>query len=413
MATIFQEVGSVAKVREAIEFMKKGGMIIVTDDASRENEGDLIMPAETVTPEDTNFMIRHAGGLICAPISQAYADRLALTPMVVDNRDPYKTAFTVSIDLATTHTGISAFERAETLNALADESKTGADFNRPGHIFPLIAKEGGVLERRGHTEAAVDIVTLAGFKPAAVICEILKENGEMARESDLIPYAKEHGLPIISIQDIVNYRLMLEDESLLMPLSEATLPTEYGTFKIYSFPNKNGGEPHMALCSALQTHQTEKNHQEATVRIHSECLTGDVFSSLKCDCHAQLAFGLEETAKAENGILLYLRQEGRGIGIVEKLKAYKLQEEGYDTIAANQLLGHGADERTYDEAAAILKFFGVKKVNLLTNNPDKIAALKTAGIEVKEGGTPRFETAENSDYLDVKRDHMGHKGLTR
>ncbi len=403
MTTIFQEVGSIEKVRQAIAFMQNGGMIIVTDDASRENEGDLIMPAQTITGRDTNFMIRHAGGLICAPISKAYADRLELSPMVVDNKDPYKTAFTVSIDLGTTHTGISAFERTETLNAMADETKTGKDFNRPGHIFPLIAKAGGVLERRGHTEAAVDIVTLAGFKPAAVICEILKEDGEMAREGDLIPYAKEHGLPIISIQDIVNYRLMLEDQSKLMPLSDAMLPTQFGEFHIYTFPNKNGGEPHIALLG--KDHDASK---PATVRIHSECLTGDVFSSVKCDCHAQLEFGMKETANAGNGILLYLRQEGRGIGIVEKLKAYKLQDEGYDTIAANKMLGHGADERTYDEAAGILKYFGVQRVNLLTNNPEKVAAIETAGIEVLGKGTPRFETNENAEYLNIKRDQMGH-----
>lgn len=403
MTTVFQERGSIEKVRDSIEFMQQGGMIIVTDDASRENEGDLIMPAETVTVKETNFMIRHAGGLICAPISKAYADRLELAPMVVDNSDPYKTAFTVSIDLATTHTGISAFERTETLNAMADETLTGKDFNKPGHIFPLIAKDGGVLERRGHTEAAVDIVTLAGFKPAAVICEILKEDGEMAREKDLIPFAKAHNLPIISIQDIINYRLMLEDDAVLLPLSDALLPTTYGEFLIYTFPNKNGGEPHMALLN--KKHDPSK---PATVRLHSECLTGDVFSSVKCDCHSQLQFGLKETAEAENGILLYLRQEGRGIGIVEKLKAYRLQEEGYDTIVANKMLGHNADERTYDEAAKILKYFNVNQINLLTNNPDKIAAMKAAGIEVLQRGTPRFQTAQNAAYLDVKRDQMGH-----
>lgn len=403
MTTVFQERGSIEKVREALDFMKKGGMIIVTDDASRENEGDLIAPAETITAAQTNFMIRHAGGLICAPISKEYADRLELSPMIVDNSDPYKTAFTVTIDLNTTHTGISAFERTETLNAMADEGKTGKDFNKPGHIFPLIAKDGGVLVRRGHTEAAVDLVVMAGFKPAAVICEILKEDGEMAREKDLIPFAKQHGLPIISIQDIINYRLMVEDEAVLLPLSDAVLPTTYGDFLIYTFPNKNGGEPHIALLN--------KNHdasKPATVRLHSECLTGDVFSSVKCDCHAQLQFGLKETESAENGILLYLRQEGRGIGIVEKLKAYKLQDEGYDTIAANKMLGHSADERTYDEAAKILKYFGVKQVNLLTNNPEKMAAMTAAGIDILTKGTPRFETNQNSEYLDVKRDQMGH-----
>lgn len=401
--TVFQEYGSIERVIQAIDVLKKGGMIIITDDASRENEGDLIMPVETVTAKETNFMIRQAGGLICAPISKEYADRLDLHPMVVNNKDPYKTAFTVTIDLATTHTGISAFERTETLNALADESLSGADFNRPGHIFPLIAKDGGVLERRGHTEAAVDIVTLAGFKPAAVICEILKENGEMARQDDLKVYAKEHNLLLLSIQDLVNYRLMLEDEAVLMPLSSATLPTAFGEFDIYTFPNKNGGEPHIALVNK------EHDHAEtATVRIHSECLTGDVFSSVKCDCHAQLEFGMKETAAAKNGVLLYLRQEGRGIGIVEKLKAYKLQEEGYDTIVANQMLGFGADERTYDEAAKMLKFFKVQKIQLLTNNPDKIAAMETAGIAIERQGTPRFETAENESYLNIKRDQMGH-----
>ena len=403
MTTTFQEYGSIERVIQAIDFIKKGGMVIITDDASRENEGDLVMPAETITAKDTNFMIRQAGGLICAPISKEYADRLELKPMVVDNKDPYKTAFTVTIDLATTHTGISAFERTETLNALVDDSLSAKDFNRPGHIFPLIAKDGGVLERRGHTEASIDIVTLAGFKPAAVICEILKEDGEMARQNDLKAYAKEHQLPLISIQDIVNYRLMIEDKEILMPLSNASLPTAFGEFQIYTFPNKNGGEPHIALVN--KDHDPSK---VATVRIHSECLTGDVFSSVKCDCHAQLEFGMKETAEAENGILLYLRQEGRGIGIVEKLKAYQLQEQGFDTIVANQMLGHGADERTYDEAAKMLKFFKVAKVQLLTNNPDKISAIETAGIEIERQGTPRFETTENESYLNIKRDQMGH-----
>lgn len=398
------EYGSIEKVRRALAFMQQGGMIIVTDDASRENEGDLIMPAEIATPQDINFMIHKAGGLVCSPISKAYAERLGLAPMIVDNKDPFKTAFTVSVDLSTTHTGISAFERAETLNALADESKKPEDFNRPGHIFPLIAKEGGVLVRRGHTEAAIDLVTLAGFKPAAVICEILKDNGEMARESDLIPFAKEHQLPLITIQDLVNYRQMQEKIEALLPLSQSTLPTEFGDFLIYAFPNKNGGEPHIALLN-----KGRDSKAPATVRIHSECLTGDVFSSVKCDCHAQLQYGLQETAKAKNGVLLYLRQEGRGIGIVEKLKAYQLQDEGYNTIEANKMLGHGADERTYDEAAQILKFFDVNKVELLTNNPDKIAAMRVAGIEVIEQGTPRFETEKNRDYLNIKRDQMGHQ----
>lgn len=397
------ELGSIEKVQMAIDALKRGEMIIIIDDASRENEGDLVMPAELITPEDTNFMIRHAGGLVCAPLSKSYADRLALEPMVVNNEDPYQTAFTVSVDHKSLHTGISAAERTVTLNELANENAVGEDFNRPGHIFPLIAKEGGVLERRGHTEASVDIVTLAGFKPVAVICEILKEDGEMAREKDLIPYAKQHDLILISIQDIVNYRLAKENKSALMPLSSAFLPTEHGDFTIYTFPNKSGGEPHVALVN-----RSRNFNAPATVRIHSECLTGDIFHSLKCDCHAQLQYGLKETAVAENGILLYLRQEGRGIGLVEKLKAYALQDQGLDTIAANQALGHETDERTYEEAAGMLLHFGVKEVNLLTNNPEKIAALKTAGIKILSQGTPRFETEENREYLNIKREKMGH-----
>ncbi len=397
------ELGSIEKVQQAIDALKRGEMIIIIDDASRENEGDLVMPAELITPEDTNFMIRHAGGLICAPLLPKDAERLNLTPMVVNNEDPYQTAFTVSVDHKSLHTGISAAERAVTLNELANENAVGDDFNRPGHIFPLIAREGGVLERRGHTEASVDIVSLAGFKPVAVICEILKEDGEMAREKDLIPYAKRHGLLLISIQDIVNYRLAKENQSELLPLSSAFLPTRHGDFTIYTFPNKNGGEPHVALVNRHRNFNVP-----ATVRIHSECLTGDVFSSLKCDCHDQLNYGLEESAKAENGILLYLRQEGRGIGLVEKLKAYKLQEEGLDTIAANEALGHQPDSRTYEEAAAMLHHFGVKELHLLSNNPEKLAAMKLAGFKVIEEGTPRFETEENRDYLELKRNKMGH-----
>lgn len=397
------ELGSIEKVQMAIDALKRGEMIIIIDDASRENEGDLVMPAELITPEDANFMIRHAGGLVCAPLSKAYADRLELAPMVVNNEDPYQTAFTVSVDHKSLHTGISAAERAVTLNELANEQATADDFNRPGHIFPLIGKDGGVIERRGHTEASIDIVTLAGFKPVAVICEILKEDGEMAREKDLIPYAEKHNLVLISIQDIVNYRLAKENRSALMPLSSAFLPTEHGDFTIYTFPNKSGGEPHVALVNRSRNFKAP-----ATVRIHSECLTGDVFHSLKCDCNAQLQYGLKETAGAENGILLYLRQEGRGIGLVEKLKAYALQDQGFDTIAANRELGHEADERTYEEAAGMLLHFGVQEAHLLTNNPEKIAALETAGIKVLPKGTPRFETEANREYLDIKRERMGH-----
>ncbi len=395
--------GSVELVQQAIEELKQGRMVIIIDDASRENEGDLVMPAELATAQDTNFMIRHAGGLICAPMTQERAKVLNLEPMVKNNQDPYETAFTVSVDHKALHTGISAAERAYTLNELANDAADGGDFNRPGHIFPLIAKDGGVLERRGHTEASVDLVQLAGFKPVAVICEILKEDGEMAREADLIPYAKMHNLLLLSIQDIVNYREALEQKDALMPLSSAFLPTEYGRFRIYTFPNRDGGEPHIAL-----TTEQYNPSQRSTVRIHSECLTGDTFRSTKCDCHAQLNYGMKSIAQSKNGILLYLRQEGRGIGIVEKLKAYALQDEGLDTIAANEALGHESDARTYEDAVGILNHFKAQKIQLLTNNPEKIAALAVAGFDLDPDKTPRFETDENREYLDIKKKQMGH-----
>lgn len=391
---------SIQKVQAAIRAIKQGKMVIIMDDKSRENEGDLVMAAEKATVETTNFMIKMARGLVCVPMSRERAEQLELKPMVINNEDPYKTAFTVSVDHKSLHTGISAIERCVTINELANDEATGDDFNKPGHIFPLIAKDGGVLERRGHTEASVDIVKLAGLKPVAMICEILKDDGDMAREPDLIEFAEKHDLLLLTIADIVAYR-----EFILTPESDAKLPTEFGDFRIFSFQNKLGGEPHVALVK-----EGSDFNQPATIRIHSECLTGDIFHSIKCDCRRQLEFGLNEIAQAENGILIYLRQEGRGIGLVEKIKAYALQDSGLDTIDANVKLGHEVDSRSYEEAVSMLNYFNVSNVKIITNNPEKVAALKAGGIHVLEQvATPRFETDENRGYLTVKADRMGHQ----
>ncbi len=390
---------SIEKVTAAIRAIRQGEMVIIMDDKSRENEGDLVMAAEKATPELTNFMIKMARGLVCVPMASVRAEQLKLMPMVVNNEDRYKTAFTVSVDHKSLTTGISAFERCKTINELASPKACGEDFHKPGHIFPLVAKDGGVFERRGHTEASVDIVKLAGLKPVAAICEIIKDNGEMAREPDLIEFAEKHQLLLLNISDIVAYR-----EHTLAPQSSAKLPTEYGNFRIFSFMNKSSNEPHLALVK-----EGTDFSRPVTIRIHSECLTGDVFHSLKCDCRHQLDYGLQAIAKADNGILLYLRQEGRGIGLVEKLKAYALQDGGLNTIDANVRLGHDVDERTYEEAVKILNYFNVKRVNIITNNQDKVAALKVGGIVVEQQiPTPRFETAANRDYLNVKERCMGH-----
>lgn len=395
------------RVEEAIDTLRQGGMIVVMDDESRENEGDLVMAAEKATPEAINFMIKEGRGLVCVPMSESRARHLNLEPMVHHNEDTLKTAFTVSVDYQSVTTGISAPERALTIQELANREAKALDFKRPGHIFPLIAKKGGVLERRGHTEASVDMVGFAGLSPIAVICEIVNDDGEMARAKDLQIFVKKHQLPFITIQEIVDYKKLM-----IAPLSEANLPTEYGDFYLYTFPNLRSAqgdilderEPHLALVK-----KGTDFSEPIILRIHSECLTGDIFHSLKCDCHAQLDYGLHTIAQADHGILLYMRQEGRGIGLVEKIRAYALQERGFNTIDANVELGFDVDAREYDEVLAMLNYFGVNQVKLITNNEQKVAALKEGGIEVIERlATPRFETRENRDYLNIKEEKMGH-----
>ncbi|KZX36573.1 bifunctional 3,4-dihydroxy-2-butanone-4-phosphate synthase/GTP cyclohydrolase II [Wohlfahrtiimonas chitiniclastica] len=395
----------VQRMEAALAALKRGEIIIVMDDESRENEGDMIMAAEFCDDQDMNTMIRKAGGLVCAPISTEIAKRLDLTPMVVKNEDEYQTAFTVTVDFIATHTGISAAERALTCRKLAAKETVAADFKRPGHIFPLIAKDGGVLVRRGHTEASVDLMKLAGLTEAAVICEILKEDGTMARHDDLLKVSQAENMPFITIEDIVNYRHHLANQAAsIEPLSHAHLPTAYGNFEIYTFPNSEGEEPHVVLRNAQYDDKSP-----LTMRIHSECLTGDIFHSVKCDCQAQLDFGLKTIADDANGMMIYLRQEGRGIGLAEKIRAYALQDQGQNTIVANVSLGHPVDARDFTVAAQILKYFDQKRVRIITNNPEKVAALEANGIEVVERvPTPRFVTKENQDYLTTKATEMGH-----
>ncbi len=387
------------RVNRALEQLKEGKIVLVMDAESRENEGDFILAAEFTTQETMNFLIKEAGGLVCVPMTKEIAQKFDLYPMVTENQDSYQTAFTVSVDHASTHTGISAIERAITCNELTNLTNTPSDFKRPGHIFPLIAKDKGVLVRAGHTEAAVDLMKLANLTPVAVICEVLNEDGSMARKDDLKEIATRFDIPFLTIQDIIDYRL-----TCVPPISHADLPTEYGLFDIYTFPNSEGSEPHVVLRT--------KNRQEGvplTVRVHSECLTGDIFHSVKCDCSAQLNFGLKTIADSENGMLIYLRQEGRGIGLSEKIKAYALQDKGQDTVDANLSLGHPVDARDFSVAAKILNYFNETTVKLITNNPEKIQALKLNDIEVLERiATPRFTTKENEHYLQTKITRLGH-----
>ena len=388
-------------VEEAVEDLKLGKMIIIVDDEGRENEGDLVIPAEMATGENINFMIKYAKGLLCAPVEMDIAKRLYLDPMVANNTDNHETAFTVSVDYKDTTTGISAFERAETIRQLT-ESKEPKDFRRPGHIFPLIAKKGGVLERTGHTEASVDISKIAGFKGAAAICEIIKEDGTMARRDDLIIFAKEHNLKILTIETIKKYRM--ETEIIVEKVTEAKLPTEFGDFKIVGFVNKINGEEHVALVKG-----NPSKDEPTLVRLHSECLTGDVFHSKKCDCGAQLMTALNRIEEEGTGVLLYLRQEGRGIGLVNKIKAYALQEKGMDTVEANIALGFPADMREYNIGAQMLSQLGVGKIRLMTNNPDKIENIKGFGVEVIDRVPIIIESNPiNEGYLKVKEIKMGH-----
>jgi 3,4-dihydroxy 2-butanone 4-phosphate synthase/GTP cyclohydrolase II len=392
-------------IGEAIEDIAAGRIVIVVDDAGRENEGDLVVAAELCTTERMNFMVREARGLVCAPIASDIAERLGLGLMVEHNTDIQGTAFTVTIDAKEgTTTGISAVERAFTVRKLADPSSQSGDFRRPGHVFPLIARSGGVLKRTGHTEAAIDLARLAGLRPAAAICEILNEDGSMARLPQLLKFAAGHGLKIVSVADLVKYRL--GREKLVEREAEVSLPTEYGDFKAYAYryAGDDADIVHLALVKG-----DVGTVQNVLVRVHSECITGDTFGSLRCDCGDQLHASMKMIEREGAGVLLYLRQEGRGIGLLAKLKAYKLQEQGLDTQDANIALGFPPDLRDYGVGAQILVDLGVKKIRLLTNNPRKMIGLEGYGLEITERVPLEFPPNEhNKRYLETKCCKMGH-----
>jgi len=391
-------------IEEAIEDLKNGKIIIVVDDEDRENEGDFVTAARNVTPEVINFMVTHGRGLVCAPLTEARCEELDLGLMVGHNTAVYETNFTVSIDLKGhgTTTGISASDRSKTIQALIDPQITPEDFGRPGHIFPLIAKNGGVLRRAGHTEAAVDLARLAGFEPAGVLVEILKDDGEMARLPDLMEVAKRFDLKIISIEDLIEYRLA--KDSLIQREVSVKMPTEWGTFTLTAYTQKLTGEQHIAL------HKGEWGPDEPIlVRVHSSCVTGDIFGSCRCDCGPQLHRAMQMIEKEGKGVIVYMNQEGRGIGLVNKLHAYNLQEKGIDTVDANLQLGFKADHRDYGIGAQILRDLKVGQMRLMSNNPTKRAGLIGYGLKIVETVTIEIQPNEyNVTYLRTKRDRMGH-----
>ncbi|ANC75907.1 bifunctional 3,4-dihydroxy-2-butanone 4-phosphate synthase/GTP cyclohydrolase II [Fictibacillus phosphorivorans] len=389
-------------IEEAVADLKEGKIVIVVDDEDRENEGDFVALAEGITPETINFMVTHGRGLVCTPISEEIAIKLDLSPMVTTNTDSHGTAFTISVDHISTTTGISAQERAATVRELVNTESLPSDFNRPGHIFPLIGKNGGVLRRAGHTEAAIDLAQMAGSKSAGVICEIMKEDGTMARVPELVELAKQHNMKLITIKDLITYRN--KTEQMVKREVEINLPTEFGDFKAIGFSNVLDEKEHVALVKG-----DVANGEPVLVRVHSECLTGDVFGSARCDCGLQLHAALSQIEKEGRGVLLYMRQEGRGIGLINKMKAYKLQEEGLDTVEANEQLGFAPDLRDYGIGAQILKDLGISKMKLLTNNPRKIAGLKGYDLEVTDRVALQMpHNKNNEDYLKTKKSKLGH-----
>ena len=395
---------ALVSIEEAIEEFRQGKFLIIVDDAKRENEGDLTIAAEAVTPETINFMIKHARGLLCMPVAAEYVDRLNI-PMMTESRDKtiHGTAYTMSIDhLKDNTTGISAYDRAATVKAVIDPDSRPEDFAQPGHTFPLKYTEGGVLVRPGHTEASVDLARLAKMKPAAVICEIMNQDGTMARMPDLESFSREHGIGVISIAQLISYRR--RTEKLAQRVGEAKLPTKYGEFTVFGYKSAHDEEQHMALVQGKW-----RADESVLVRMHSQCLTGDVFGSLRCDCGQQVEQALKAISSEGKGVFIYMRQEGRGIGLHNKILSYHLQDDGLDTVEANEKLGFEADPRNYSIGAHILVDLGVRKMRLLTNNPQKIIGLGGFGLEIVERVPMQVKmTEENRKYLEAKHEKLGH-----
>ncbi|HIU09705.1 MAG TPA: bifunctional 3,4-dihydroxy-2-butanone-4-phosphate synthase/GTP cyclohydrolase II [Candidatus Avidehalobacter gallistercoris] len=389
-------------IEEALVALQNGELILVTDDPERENEGDLICAAQFATTENVNFMAAEGRGLICMPVSAAEAERLGLPQMVERNTDNHETAFTVSIDHIETSTGISAVERGLTARKCADPASRPEDFRRPGHMFPLVARTGGVLERAGHTEATVDLLRLAGLTQCGLCCEVMRADGEMMRSPELAELAKQYGLKFITIHDLQNY--LKRHDVLVERVARAHMPTKYGDFVAYGYVNRLNGEHHVALVKG-----DIGDGQNLLCRVHSECLTGDTFGSLRCDCGQQFAAAMTQIEREGRGVLLYMRQEGRGIGLINKLKAYELQEQGLDTVAANLALGFRPDQREYYIGAQILRDLGVRTMRLLTNNPDKVYQLADFGLEILSRVPLQMQATDyDKKYLETKRDKMGH-----